>query len=237
MSQTSKSPKAFLTGEALADFRRVKFNSLSEVVYADAGEIGIGATLEDVADAKTAAIQLDNAGGTMKLVANGAIAAGARCFPGADGKVSATPSGASVAIALEAATADNDIIECLPFIEHMEWQGLTFEAVAAHLTLDVEDIGKAFYLTADSVVITLPSTDVMLGPIIIINGMADGACLVKVSPDSIDLIKGPNIAGTDNKAQQNTKTTAILHDYIEIIGDGVEGWCIMKKRGIWAEES
>ena len=236
MSGISASPKAFLTGEALADFRRVKFNSSSEVVYADAGEIGIGATLKDEADAAHAAIQLDNAGGTMKVTANGAIAAGARCFPGADGKVSATPSGASVGIALEASTADGDIIEMLPVQEHLDWQGLTFEAVADNKTLDVEDVGKAFYVTADAKTITLPSTDVMLGPIVIINAVADGGAAVNVSPAAADLIKGPDVAGTDNKDQINTKTTAILHDYISIIADGVEGWVITAKRGIWAEE-
>jgi len=236
MSQACDSPKSFTAGEALADFRRVKFNSSSAVVYADAGEIGIGATLQDVANAAHAAIQLDNAGGTMKVTAAGAIAAGARCFPAADGKVSAVPSGASVGIAMEASTADGDIIEMMPVQEHLDWQGLTFEEIDDDKTLDAQDAGKAFYVTADAKTITLPATDVNLGPIIIINGVADGGAAVNISPNANDLIKGPDFDGTDNKDHINTKATAVLHDFVKIRADGAEGWWVEETRGTWATE-
>lgn len=54
------------------------------------------------------------AGGVHKLVANGAIAAGARVISAATGKVATIGAGANpIGIALRAAAADNDVIDVL----------------------------------------------------------------------------------------------------------------------------
>ena len=50
-------------------------------------------------------------------------------------------------------------------------------------------------------------------------------------------IMGADVAGTDNKDQINTKTTAIRGDWMHLVGDGSNGWYIVGKRGTWAEES
>lgn len=52
--------------------------------------------------------------GTIMLTASGAISAGALCYGDSNGKITATQKGGAGWRALEAATADGDIIECLP---------------------------------------------------------------------------------------------------------------------------
>lgn len=64
------------------------------------------------------AVMLVNLPGTREVTAAGAITALAEVFADADGKVQALPAAAGtyrrIGIALEAATADGDVIEILP---------------------------------------------------------------------------------------------------------------------------
>ncbi len=228
--------KTLLAGEALAAHRRVKISG-STVIYADAGDIGMGVSEYAIANAAHGAIRLDNAGGTVELTASAAITAGAYIYPAADGKVSMVPTGPRLGRAIVAASADLSVIECLIEKSHLEWAGMTFEALSDDKTLDAQDVGKVFYMTADAKTITLPSTAAGLGPITIMNGGADAAVAVNVSPAAADKIIGPDIAGTDDKDQINTKTTAIRGDLITITGDGALGWYIEAVEGIWAEEA
>ncbi|MFA7462438.1 MAG: capsid cement protein [Anaerovoracaceae bacterium] len=115
--------------------------------------------------------------------------------------------------------------------------GMTFETVSADKTLDELDCGKALIVTADAKTITLPATASGLGPIAIINGGADAAIAVNISPNSDDKIMGPDIAGTNNKDLINTKTTAKHWDYVIISPDVAgNGWQIHAIRGTWATE-
>ena len=112
MSQnTEGNVKTFTAGEALAVNRRVKYNSSSAVVYSDAGEDWIGTTIEACDDAAQVAVRLRTAAGTHKMVAAGAFSSNAELYGAADGKVDDTASGTLIARALEAATADGDVVE------------------------------------------------------------------------------------------------------------------------------
>jgi hypothetical protein len=114
MSQQSESPKTFQAAEDLVAFRRVKISG-STVVYADSGDRGIGVVQAavDYSEDPNASIKLDNAGGTSKMMTDGAVTAGNSVFAADDGKISS--SGITlVGTALETATADGDIIEILP---------------------------------------------------------------------------------------------------------------------------
>ena len=102
-----------LAAEALIAHRRVKFSGGS-VIYADKNDAGIGTTEYGIDDATNVGVRLDNAGGTVEMTADGAISAGGRIWPADDGKVSATINGDSIGKAVVAATADGDVIECLP---------------------------------------------------------------------------------------------------------------------------
>jgi hypothetical protein len=114
MSQQSESPKSITSGETLAAYRRVKLSG-STVVYADSGERGIGVNQAVVSTSgDEATIRLDNAGGTSKMMASGAITAGVKVYPDDDGKITATQTDPiSIGNALETSTADGDIIEVL----------------------------------------------------------------------------------------------------------------------------
>ena len=81
--------------------------------------IPIGVTLYAASAGDPVAVKLLNHPGTVEIVAAGAISAGAIAYAAADGEVSAVPVAAGtyrkIGIALEAATADQDVIEILPY--------------------------------------------------------------------------------------------------------------------------
>lgn len=114
----NKDSKTFVATAALAQKRLVKLSS-GEVVdnTATATDDYIGVNDYAVAAGANACVLLVNQGGSVELTAAGAITAGARIYAAADGKVQALPAAAAtyrlVGIALAAATADGDIIECL----------------------------------------------------------------------------------------------------------------------------
>jgi len=115
MSQYNEGIKAFTSGEALAARRRVKWSS-STVVYADAGEACIGVTEHACASGEIVSVRLRNHPGTFKIAASEALSAGASLYGANDGKVADTASGTAYYTALEAATANGDIIECMPIV-------------------------------------------------------------------------------------------------------------------------
>ena len=107
--------KTYTAGAAIGRFIRVKLSSgvLAVAVLADREWIG---TLEEAsfASGDIRRVRLRSSFGTMKMIANAAIAAGAPVFTVAAGKVGATGTGAFyVGVALEAAGADGDTIEVL----------------------------------------------------------------------------------------------------------------------------
>ena len=107
--------KSFTSGEALEAYRRVKLStgSGSIVEYADAGENFIGVTLEKVEISKPVALKLRNAAGTVEIESAEAFDVGATLYGADDGKVQDTSSGDAIATALDNATADGCITECL----------------------------------------------------------------------------------------------------------------------------
>ena len=116
----SKFP-TFTAGEALLPKRRVKVESGTatdpvEVVYADAGEQHIGTTgNESTADGAAVSVQPMTATGTFEGTAADAFSRGATLYGAADGKISDTSSGSAIGVALEAATADGDVVQWISF--------------------------------------------------------------------------------------------------------------------------
>jgi hypothetical protein len=117
------------------------------------------------------------------------------------------------------------------------WAAYTVrETVAGALTLDIEDNGKAFFVTADAGVITLPAVATPVN-CAIVNAGPFGTVLVSVSPDAADKIRGPNLAGTNNKDLLNTKATAKRGDYVTLVVGDADGGLVQSMRGTWATES
>jgi hypothetical protein len=163
---------------------------------------------------------------------------GSLLYPAADGKVDAVPNGNPIYQAVEAATADGDLIEAV-WIDSSGWPasfvGKTFEAVADNKTLDIQDVGKVMYVTVDAKVVTLPATAAGLD-FVVMNGGANAAVAVNVSPNAADKIMGADLAGVDDKDRINTKTTAKLGDYIHLRAEGTDGYLVEEEKGVWAAE-
>jgi hypothetical protein len=107
--------KAYIATEALAAFRRVRFTAgtSTHVEYADKLDSSnfIGWTLEAAAINDHVAVGLKKSGRTFKATASEVLAAAAALYAADDGKVADTASGNRIATALQAATADGDVIE------------------------------------------------------------------------------------------------------------------------------
>jgi len=118
---TSTGPKTFTASEAIAKKLRVSIVAASttdppEVEIADATTHGIGTNEVVVAINKLCAIDLFSSGKSSEVVAAGAFAVGATLYPAAGGKVDDAVSGNPLGTAIEAATADEDIVEMIPVV-------------------------------------------------------------------------------------------------------------------------
>jgi hypothetical protein len=113
--QYDSGTKTFVADAAIAQFARVVFESDGRVVTAGLAEVGIGvAQTPAFAAGDAISVKLYNSGGTFKMRASEALAVGATLYTESDGEVQDTAQATAVpfAQALEAATADGDIIEC-----------------------------------------------------------------------------------------------------------------------------
>ena len=114
MSQfTEASVQQFSANATLGQYLRVYLGSNGKVALAGVNDFGVGTT-ENAATAanERIGVRVNSALGSRKVVASGAITIGDPVFCGASGKVSS--SGATrYGIALEAASADGDVIEVL----------------------------------------------------------------------------------------------------------------------------
>lgn len=102
------------TAAAIGEGIRVKVDSNGLISAAGAAEIAIGVTTEAVASSGSGTVKLFSAPGTYSVVAAKSIARGTHLYPAASGKVSDTGTTKIPLAALEAATADGDIIEAAP---------------------------------------------------------------------------------------------------------------------------
>ena len=116
MATQSESPFTRTTGGAVSVFRLVKLSGANVVHNTETStDEPIGVTQEAKASGGAVAVRDIKHGGTHKVTASGAITAGAKIYADDAGKVQAMPAAAGtyreVGRALEAATADGDIIE------------------------------------------------------------------------------------------------------------------------------
>lgn len=104
------------TAVALAQNVRVLLDSSGTVSVAGATDDWIGTTVEECLASGEVNVRLRNSPGSHFFTASAAVTAGAKLFATAAGKVDdATAGGASIGFeAVDAATADGDIIECVP---------------------------------------------------------------------------------------------------------------------------
>lgn len=112
------------------------------------------------------------------------------------------------------------------------WAGIVCEAVAGAKTLDLEDSGKAFFVTATAAV-TLPDTSVEFS-YTIVNMGPFGTVEPSIIPATDDKIVGPNINLADNTTLTNTLATAQRGDFVKLQGGATNGPIIHAMKGTWA---
>lgn len=106
----------FVASAAIAQYARVKISGAGTVAEAGLAEKEIGTAVNEAFAAGDAVqVRLRTAAGTHKMIAKEALAVGATVYTEAGGKVqdTAETTAFQVGTALEAATAENDIIEVL----------------------------------------------------------------------------------------------------------------------------
>jgi hypothetical protein len=120
MNRTSENTTGYrtfqATAAAIAAGARVAVDSNGLISVSGAANDSIGVAVEAVAASGYGTVKLWSAPGTFQVLAGAAITRGAALYPIAAGKVddAGTTGGALGLVALEAATADGDIIEAAP---------------------------------------------------------------------------------------------------------------------------
>jgi len=111
----------------------------------------------------------------------------------------------------------------------------TYEEITGNKTLDSEDSGKVFFVTADAT-ITLPA---VATPALctIVNAGSYGGVGVTISPNASDSLEGPDITAADDKDVVNTKATAQRGDLAVLGFVDAAGYAITQLRGTWAREA
>lgn len=117
MSQLFETPtRPFQAAAAIAIHLRVKLNGSNKLAVCGAGateyEVGTMTRAATAAD-QIVAVRVPTAQGTTKMVAAGAFSQEAMLYGAASGKVDDVVNGKPIGIALEAATANNDIVEVM----------------------------------------------------------------------------------------------------------------------------
>jgi hypothetical protein len=112
--------RTFTANGAIAAFQRVKLTAASattppQVEVAGAGEQHIGIAEYGVADTLPVSVKLRTYPGTHEGIAREVLAVGATLYGAATGGVKDTSDGTAIGVALQAATADGDIIEFIDF--------------------------------------------------------------------------------------------------------------------------
>jgi len=112
MAYRNEGPFTLTSGESLEQYRLAKMSGTT-VIYADAGDLPIGITLNRATASSKPVTIAPLRGGIEKVTASKAITAGSAIYPAADGKVSDAAVGAQIGIAIETATADGGIISAV----------------------------------------------------------------------------------------------------------------------------
>lgn len=230
---------------------RIRYsNSGSAISSGDIVDIGgfIGVAVDDIA-ATSGTGALDITGEhSLTCASADVIGVGERLFydsnaealtldPGRDGvRTGNTPAGVAVTAAGDGTTTVK--VRLIPAGFQPEFIDFLWEDVAADKTLDAEDVGKVINVTGSDKTITLPATAVNLKFVVRV-GTADaaGSTGLSVDPNAADQLLGADLTGTADKDLINTAATSKQGDFVELLGEGTDGYYVTRQRGTWAEES
>lgn len=108
--------RAFIAGEAIEQYDLVYLSGENEVSVNDLTDQPIGVAQRRADSGSPVSVKLLSSPGTFKVRAKEPLSAGATLYTEDGGEVqdSATPTAWPILVAIEAATAEDDIIEALP---------------------------------------------------------------------------------------------------------------------------
>jgi hypothetical protein len=114
----------------------------------------------------------------------------------------------------------------------------TLSTKSANYTVTAADSGVVFLAAAADLVITLPSTAAGLVYRFVVTsaGLSSGTG-ISISPAAADKIMGNGFTSADNKDAICAGSGDREGDFIELIGDGVDGWYIADLLGTWTREA
>lgn len=200
------------------------------------GDLGIGVLMEEsFTSGDVRAVRHWNAAGTYQMVASGAISANARVYTAASGKISATPGNGSkfVGIALEAASADNDIIEVVSTIG-ADQNALDVEVIILDpTTLTVAQSGNVISTAgaAGTVTFTLPAATPGLEYFFHVGA----AQQLRIDPNGTEKIALPS-TGVLGAAGKYLVADAI-GETVHIICVNAGEWNVFGFTGTWTQEA
>lgn len=115
MSTESFGSRTFTAGGTIPQFARVKLSAANTVVVSVATDKAayLGVAQTGASSGEELTVALKGTYRTFKCIASEALAVNAVVYGADDGEVKDTANGNPIGTALEAATADQDIIECV----------------------------------------------------------------------------------------------------------------------------
>ena len=220
----------FLASAAMGPFLRVKLSS-GKLVAAGAEDRELG-TLEQrvLAADDPAAVVPRNAEGTVRMVAAGAVTQFATVYGAASGKVSATPNGNPIGMAMTAAAADGNYIEVFRF----QSQPIrTAEDHTADDTLTAAESGTIHTTVGatGTVTLTLPSAT----PGLELFFRVGAAQELRLDPDGSETIALPS-TGVQGAAGKYLTANA-AGESLHIMCDTAGQWTVYGYTGTWTAEA
>ena len=112
--------RTFTASGAITAHARVKVTAASSTTppqceLATIGEQHVGIAEYAAATGELVSVKIRNYNGSVEAIAASSVAVGAALYGATGGKIASTSSGTTIGFALEAATADGDIIEIVQY--------------------------------------------------------------------------------------------------------------------------
>jgi len=220
---------------ALLRYRRVIL-SAGVLAYAGANDRALGVTAGNtpasgLGASTVAAVVSSAAPGTRYIEAGAAIAQYAPVYGAASGKIDDVPNGNLVGIALQAATADGDVIEVLPLGQG--GSGSVVEAKTADYTVLAADNGKTFTTVgaAGTVVFAMPAAVVGMK----YRFRVGAAQELRIDPNGTEVIALPStgVAGAAGKYL----TANADGETVELECTKAGQWSVFGFTGTWTAEA
>ena len=224
--------RTFPNNAALGQYTRVTLSSGYLAAAAAANdEIGV---MEDATFSTDSfgSVRLTRSLDTVKMIASGAITQYADVYRAASGKISATPNGKRVGIAMEAASGDGSIIEVLPL--EAEAQENLVEAHTSGDTLTAAECYGSIHTNtgaSGAITIALPAAVVGMN----VKFAVGAAQELRIDPNGSETISLPS-TGVPGAAGKYLVADAI-GETVNLVCCSAGSWRVFGHTGTWTAEA